>query len=270
MGIKERDESLKIIDSHAHVFPSVVAEKASDNIGDFYHMPMRYDGKVSTLLSLGEKYGIDQFMIQSVATVPSQVKSINSFIARAANKYPDKLIGFASMHAEYPHIEKEVERIFSLGLKGIKIHPDFQKFNIDDKKAFQIYEMIEGRLPILIHTGDYRYEYSKPERILRVIQRFPKLDIICAHFGGWSEWEKATALAGQRIWVDTSSSLYALTPRRVREFIDLFGVDRVLFGSDYPMWNPGNELQLLSKVELSDEEKEKILHKNLELLLGLA
>lgn len=261
---------MKAIDVHAHIFPDEIAGRASVSIGDFYYLPMRYDAKVSTLIDLGEKHGIDLFVVHSVATTPEQVISINDFIAQSVREHPDKFIGFATLHADFPNMEQEIDRIIGLGLKGIKIHPDFQCFKIDDRQAFKIYEAIEGRLPLLVHTGDYRFEYSKPSRLAKVMDRFPKLDVIGAHFGGWSEWNLAAKfLAGRRLYVDTSSSLYALTPQRARKLIDLFGVDNVLFGSDYPMWNPGDELDLIDRLDLNDLEKEKILHINAEKLLKI-
>ena len=260
---------MKLIDFHAHIYPDKIAAKASKSIGVFYNIKMHYDGRVSTLLDLGNRHRIDRFVVHSVATVPAQVESINNFIAGVARNYPDKFIGFATIHPDYENIEKEIDRIVSLGLKGIKIHPDFQRFNIDCKNAFKIYEAIEGRLPILVHTGDYRYEYSKPARMAAVLSRFPKLDVIGAHFGGYSEWDSAArVLAGKRIYVDTSSSLSALSPERARELIHLFGADYVLFGSDYPMWDPGDELKLIDKIGLNSEEYEKIMHLNAERLLN--
>lgn len=261
---------MNIIDSHAHIFPDPLAAKAARNIGKFYNIPMRFDGTLKTLLSLGARSGISRYLVQSVATTPEQVESINDFIAQKVSEHPDKLIGFATLHPDYPHIEKEIDRVVSLGLKGIKLHPDFQQFCINSKNACRIYEAIEDRLPMLIHTGDYRYPYSKPALMAQVLRRFPKLDAICAHLGGWSEWEDAASvLPGSRVWVDTSSSMYALKPGRVREIIDLFGVDHVVFGTDYPMWDPVEELDRLAKIELTQAEREMILHGNIERLLML-
>ena len=261
---------MKVIDMHAHIFPEKIAVKAAESIGGFYEMPMRYDGTVSTLLNLGDKHGIEQFVVHTVATVPGQVESINTFIAESVSEHPDRFIGFATIHPDYKNIPREIDRVISLGIKGIKIHPDLQHFSIDSKKAFKLYEAIEGRLPILIHTGDFRFDYSKPTRMTAVLDRFPKLDVICAHFGGWSEWDLAAkTLVGRRVFVDTASSLYTLSPQRARELITLFGVDNVFFGSDYPMWNPGAEYQSFCKIDLTDEEREKILHLNIERLLKI-
>ena len=260
-----------IIDAHAHIFPTKIAEKAVAGIGNFYsELTMDLDGTAETLIRTGEAAGVSKFLVQSVATVAVQVESINNFIADSVKKYPDKFIGFAAMHPDYEDIEKEIDRAISLGLKGVKLHPDFQQFAINDKKAMKIYEVIEGRLPLLIHTGDYRYNWSKPKMMAEVLEAFPKLDVIGAHFGGWSEWDDAVKyLGGKRIWVDTSSSLYAMTPERARELIDAFGVENVLFGTDFPMWTAESELEMFDKISLSDKEREMILHENAERLLGI-
>ncbi len=259
-----------IIDTHAHIFPDKIAEKASVSIGDFYDIPMNLDGKTSTLLKYGDAAGIDKFLVCSVATTAHQVESINHFIADEVKKHNGRFIGFAAMHPDSDKIAEQVDEALTLGLKGIKLHPDFQKFNIDDPKAFAIYEAAEGRMPILIHTGDHRTEFSKPQRLAKVLDRFPKLDVIAAHFGGWSEWDNSVKVLAdyKNVFVDTCSSQYALSPERVVELIHSFGIDKVFFGTDYPMWLPEDELRMLRSLPLSDEEFEKIFHLNFERLLA--
>ncbi len=258
-----------IIDTHAHIFPDKIAAKASDSISKFYDIPMDSDGTVSTLLELGREAGVDRFVVHSVATVPGQVEHINDFIMKSVNEYPDKLIGFATLHPDYDNIPLEVDRIIAGGLKGIKLHPDFQNFLIDEERAYAIYECVEGRLPILFHMGDSRYEYSKPQRLANILQRFPKLTVIGAHFAGYSEWDMAAEiLKGYNIYVDTSSSLFKLTPEQARRLIDIYGVDHVLFASDYPMWKPADELKKIARIQLSQEEREQIFYKNALRLFG--
>lgn len=258
-----------IIDSHAHVFPDIIAEKAAKNIGKFYGIDMRYDGTVATLLEEGTAAGVDKFLIHSVATTPSQIDSINSFISRTVEKYPDKFIGFATLHPDSENLQEQFEWAMEHNLKGIKLHPDFQKFNIDDEKAMDIYSLAEGRCPVLIHMGDERTQYSKGEKLYSVLRRFENLDVIGAHFGGYSEWGPSAAfLSMSNVYVDTSSSMFKLTPHQVRELIDIYGPERVLFGTDYPMWNATDELEMLKKINLTEEERELILHKNLENLLA--
>ena len=152
----------------------------------------------------------------------------------------------------------------------MKLHPDFQRFHIDDHKAFCIYEAISGRLPLLVHTGDFRYQWSKPERMAKVMDEFPAMTVIGAHFGGWSEWDDAARVfKGKNIYVDTSSTMYSVPPEHINELIRQYGTDHVLFGSDYPMWDAGTELEYIEKLDLTNEERELILHKNTERILGI-
>ncbi len=257
-----------IIDAHTHIYPDKIAVKASQGISDFYSLRVLYDGTVGKLLEVGSSAGIGKYVVHSVATAPGQVASINGFIAGTVAANPEKFIGFATLHPDSKTIEDDVQSTINMGLTGIKLHPDFQKFNADSPKAMRIYETIAGRLPLLIHAGDYRTEYSKPYRILNILKAFPKLDVVAAHLGGWSEWgSNAAELAEAGVYVDTCSSQGFMEPSKVRELIDIFGVDKVIFGSDYPMWDASEELEMLSKI-LSEDEKEKVYHLNFEKLMA--
>ncbi len=257
-----------IIDAHAHIFPDKIADKAAEGIGGFYNITAKYDGTLGTLLEQGSAAGVDKFLVQSVATVPEQVRSINNYISECVSRYPDRLIGFGAMHPDFEDIVGETERIVSLGLKGIKLHSDFQRFNLDEKRAYAIYEVAEGRLPILFHIGDPRYDYSAPERLMRVVKRFPKLTVIAAHLAGWTMWDKgAEIFEGSGIYADCSSSLYALAPDRAAKLIRKIGADKVFWGTDYPLWGAAEELERFRSLPLSDEEKDKILGGNITRLL---
>jgi uncharacterized protein len=262
---------MPILDIHAHVYPEAIALKAAASIGDFYEIPMRHDGTLKTLLGEEQKAGITHTVICSVAVTWEKAARINDFIA-ASIAENENLTGFATLHPDHPHVAAEIDRAVSLGLKGLKLHPDFQHFHIDDPHAFPMYEAIEGRLPLLIHTGDTRYEFSRPERMARVLDRFPRMQAICAHLGGWSRWTDAyKVLAGRpNVWVDTSSSLYAISREEARAVILQYGVDRVLFGTDYPMWTPLEELGRLEALGFSPEDMEKMLFTNAVKLLNLA
>lgn len=259
-----------IIDAHAHIYPDKIAEKATAAIGEFYDLNMHGgSGTVDGLLKSGGEAGVERFIVQSVATIPEQVVSINNFLHASVAQHPDKLIGFCAMHPDFPDPKAEIDRCISLGFKGIKLHPDFQKFNIDDERAFPIYEAAEGRLPILFHTGDYRYDYSHPRRLYNVTERFPNLTVIGAHFGGWSLQDTASyVFRDRKIYVDCSSSLYFISPEHAAELIRRFGADHVLWGTDYPMWNAKEELERFYKLPLTDEERELILYKNALRLIG--
>ncbi len=261
---------MTIFDAHTHIFPHKINRAAVQGISDFYDVPMNLDGTLETLLDLGGNAGVTNFLVHSVATVPHQAESINNFIAESVKENPDKLVGFMALHPDMDDPVAEMERAIGLGLKGIKLHPDFQKFRIDDPKVYPIYEAAQGRLPILFHTGDYRYDFSKPAQLAHLLDDFPKLQVIGAHFAGWSEWDDAEKyLKSYRLWVDSSSSRHWLTPEKMRHMMDVFGTDFVLFGSDYPMWGPKEELENLYQLGLTDEQLEKILYQNAKALLNL-
>lgn len=253
---------MNIIDFHAHIYPEKIAKKAVESVGEFYNIPMDRNGTVEALLQEGEKSGIDKFLVHSVAVIPDYVKTINNFIAAQCEEH-DNFYGFGTIHADLENPLAEIERMESLGLRGIKIHPDTQHFNIDDPKMMKIYEIIEGRLPILIHCGDYRYDYSHPRRLAKVLAAFPNLVAIGAHFGAWSMPDLAVEyLENTNCYVDVSSSMMYTGKRRAKELIRLYGADRVLFGSDFPMWNPSEELDFFLSLGLSDDENKAILWNN--------
>jgi len=254
----------RIIDSHCHIYPDRIAQKASDSTADFYKMPSRLDGKISTLLEYGERAGIEHFVVQSVATTPKQVSSINKFIATAVNESCGKFTGLGTLHPDSEDVKADIDEIVSLGLKGVKLHPDIQEFKIDDHRMLKIYELCEGKLPILMHTGDHRFDYSNPNRMKPILDIYKNLTVIGAHFGGWSMWDDAMdSLVGyENFYVDCSSTLYTVTPERAHEMIMAYGVNKVLFGTDYPMWLPENEIEMFMKIDLTEQERKDILYNN--------
>jgi len=255
----------KIMDAHCHIYPDKIAEKAAEATCDFYNgLGSTLDGTVSTLSKEAELAGIGHCIVQSVATTPKQVSSINNFIANSVKESNGKFTGLGTLHPDSEDIEADVNEIIELGLKGVKLHPDIQKFKLDDYRMLKIYELCEGRLPLLIHTGDNRYDYSNPNRLLPVLKKYKNLTVIGAHFGGWSMWEDACKVyAGiENFYVDCSSSLYAITPQAAKEVIRTYGAQHVLFATDYPMWDPSEELERFMAIGLTEEENEMIFSKN--------
>ena len=261
----------KIIDAHCHIYPDKIAQRAADSTGEFYDLTPYTDGKISTLIELGEKLGIDHFIVQSVATAPSQVSSINKFIATAVSQSDGRFTGLGTLHPESENLEAEVDEIIGLGLKGVKLHPDIQKFKIDDPRMHKIYELCEGRLPILLHTGDSRFDYSNPNRVKPVLDRYKNLTVIGAHLGGWSVWDEAVKVLPQyeNFYVDCSSSFYTLPAEKAKELIMAYGTKKVLFGTDYPMWDMQKEIESFMNLDLTEEEREDILCNNACRMFGI-
>ena len=263
---------MRITDFHAHVFPEAIARKAVDNTAGFYGLTVSMNGTVSELLELHREAGISRGCIHSVAVTPRSADSINRFIAGEVKKHPGQLTGFGAVHPDCGDIPGLIREAKELGLKGLKIHPDMQRFALDSPAALDMFAAIEGEMPVIIHTGDPRYAWSSPRQMKKALDAFPKLVCVCAHLGGWREWDDAwRTLAGyENVYVDTSSSLYAMTPEKGRELIRRYDGERVLFGTDYPMWNPREELVRFRAVRLTDAEEERILCLNAERLLGPA
>ena len=158
----------------------------------------------------------------------------------------------------------EVERAKSLGIRGIKLHPDCQHFSIDDPKMDKIYAACSDYdLPILMHTGDDRYDNSRPPKMAAVARRFPKGRFIAAHFGGYSNWEYVDCYEGtQNVWFDTSSTLFKIKSGEPERLIKKFGADRFFFGTDYPLFGSEPELARFRKLDRDDETQQKILYQN--------
>ena len=258
---------MKIVDAHCHIYPLKIAEKASRSIADFYALDATSQGGSSEeLLKTGKKAGVDSFVVCSVATRASQVKSINEFLYRESLLHPE----FRPLMALHPdmsetEIGSEIELNLSRGFHGIKLHPDFQHFYLDDEKAFPIYEAAAGKTPILFHTGDKRYEFSAPVRMARVAERFKNLICVAAHFGGWSRWEEIACYKGHsNVYVDTSSTLEYIGADEAERFINFFGAEWFLYGTDYPMWNEEEELKRFLSLKLTSDQFEMILGANAE------
>ena len=207
---------MKIIDVHAHIYPDTIAQRAADSIGVFYDIPMHLNGTVHELLVNGEAAGISQHVVCSAAVTPNRVRSVNDYLIGVVQQFPDRMIGFGTMHAEFDDVEQELDRIKAAGLKGVKLHPDFQHFCLDDEKAIAMFQaMADRNLPALIHTGDQRYPYSEPRRMARVLDKVPHLKPIwaagaCGMKRGMS-WRAAPACG----WIRPRASMPS-HPRRAQ------------------------------------------------------
>ena len=265
----------KIIDTHCHIYPDAIAKKAVRAVDRFYDDRLSsepHDGTVNTLIESGEACGISHFIVHSVATTPRQVSTINHFIADSVASSDGRVTGMGTMHLESSDLEADLNELTELGLSGVKLHPDIQEFCVDDPRAMKIFEMCEEKgLPVCVHTGDYRYDYSNPDRVIKVLKAFPDLKFIGAHFGGWSVWEKAAMVLPDypNIIVDTSSSFEWLKPEKAREIIRAYGAERVMFGTDYPLWPQQPEIDYLLKLDLTDDEYQQIFWKTMSDLFKL-
>ena len=272
---------MTIIDAHVHIFPEKIASSAviatnrfySGALSDQVHAPLEftvYKGTADDLLERNKKAGIGRSVVFSTATKPHQVESINNFIARNCALHPE-FIGVGTMHIDYEDFAAEVRRIKELGLVGIKLHPDIQQFALDDPRLFPMYELMRDKnLFLIAHTGDYRFDYSTPVRMAHIAGLFPEMRFVAAHFGGWSQWAEAReCLLLPNVYVDTSSTLgFADIDVAIKGF-ETFDPTHIFFGSDYPMWEPGIELERLRSMGLNDRLQDMVLGENFENFLKM-
>jgi len=254
----------RIVDAHCHIFPQKIAHKATVSIGAFYDIAMEAEGSAEALVESSRAIGTAKFLVCSTATRPEQVAAINDFIVAECEKNP-AFIGFGTLHQDFADNLAEIDRMREMGLTGVKLHPDFQLFNIDDERMIPVYRRLaEYRMPVLFHTGDNRYDYSAPERLRRVADKVDGFVAIAAHFGGYRRWGQArdTLKDCPEIYFDTSSSLPFIDHEEAMQTIALMGSDRFFFGTDFPMWTPEEELARFLALPLDEKTQEEILCKN--------
>ena len=258
---------MRIADVHAHIFPDKIAEKVVVNLGDFYDTPISHVPFLSILQKEEAAAGICMFAACSSATKGSQVAHLNEFVSGCAAKTPN-MIALGSLYPTMDGWEEELERMPELGIKGIKIHPDFQRVDIDEPKAIPMYKAIaKAGLPVLFHMGDHRMDFSAPERLSNLIRQVPDLVANAAHFGGWHAWDRAYAhILPENVYYDTSSSLMFLGKERGQDFLEKMGPERFLFGTDFPMWSPVKEIARFMELDLDETTRDRILYGNFEKL----
>lgn len=256
----------KIFDIHTHVYPEKIASRAAERLGEFYGFTVGHAGTCRHLERHSREAGVSGILLLGVATNACQTENVNTYIAKSRAVLAEhgyKAYGFMGMHQDYPDFEREVLRAQEMGLSGIKIHPDIQGVNIDDRRLYDLYSVAQGRMPIYFHMGDdrARYRYSEARRLLRVLRDFPRLTVCAAHFGGYKAWDDAVECLGghERIMFDTSSSLAHMTVERARDIISRLGSENLMFGTDYPTSSASEELERFNKIPLSSREREDIL-----------
>jgi len=266
----------KIFDIHTHIYPEKIAAKASVNLGAFYNFVVEGEGTYADLERVGSREGVRGFLLLGVATNPTQVKGVNDFIAETVSLSRSRgyhTYGFLGIHQDYPDFSAELDRCAHMGLCGVKIHPDIQRVDIDDVRLFELYSMMEGKMPLYLHMGDDRpqYRYSSPAKLVHILEEFPRLTVVAAHLGGYKAWEEAVPLLAGRenVWYDTSSALWAITPAYANGVISKIGTERLMFGTDYPVKNTDEEVRNVLALDLTDDERENVFWNNAARFFGI-
>lgn len=260
------------VDIHVHIFPDAVASTAILRLQEVFKTEVVAEGNLTGLRRDMQGAGVDISVVQGVASRPDQVTSINDWLAKI--KAPD-IEAFGAIHPDFPDNKKEIFRIKKLGLKGIKLHPELQEFSPDEKRLWTIYQAAEEEeLVVLFHMGNLISPRKRirgtPQKLKKVLRLFPNLKVIAAHLGGYLVWEEvAKYLLGEKVYFDTSYVSPVLSQNSVLEIIRTHGVEKILFGTDYPFCHPREEINFLMGIPFTDKEREAILGENARHLLRL-
>ena len=253
-------------DTHVHYFPDFLAPKAMENLIRTCSLQHYSDGTYQGILKNLKKWDCIGAVALHIATNPHQQASVNSF---ALETQTESLLCFGSVHPDAPDALTELRRIREKGLRGIKFHPDYQDFYVNDKKMFPIYEEITSLgLPVAFHTGRDPYSpediHCTPQRLAEVADTFPGMRIIAAHMGGsYMPKESAEFLSGKKnVWFDTAVISEFLTPASFEELTSIVGIDRVFYATDCPWSSMPLITDIIEKTNFSSDEKKRIYYQN--------
>lgn len=265
---------IKCIDFHTHIFPDSLAPKAISSLiesGKHLYMP-HADGTKHGLLEFMDISGIDISVIMPVLTKQTQTVKSNQFSAEVTS---ERIRAFGGIYPNTDDYKRDIDFVVSLGLPGIKLHAEYQDFVVDEPKMLKIYDYAFSKgLMILQHAGfDPAFDppfRATPKMFANVMRQLRGGIMIAAHLGGQSLWNEVEEyLVGTDIYIDTSMGFSMYPTEQFLRIVKNHGSEKILFGTDSPWSDSGKEREFLTTLPLADEEKENILHRNAEKLLGI-
>lgn len=281
-----------IIDFHTHTFPEAISERVLQKLGKAAGVFPATNGTVLGLATSMREADITYSVNLPVMTSTEQVSSVNNHLLHEKEALAaEGILTFGGMHPDYENYKDELRRLSHAGIKGIKLHPAYQKVDLDDIRMKRIIAYAsELGLITLIHAGIdiglYNHNYSSVAQILAVIKEVQPEKFVLAHMGNWACWDEVERdLAGAPVYLDTAFSIgpldaYPDVPggpysRVVLEDGDFLriarkhGIGRVLFATDSP-WQPQKRyVERFSGIGLTKEEQRQIFGENARKLLGL-
>jgi len=263
-----------IIDFHTHIFPDGLAPKALETLLhniDYKYTPAT-DMTRKGLIANMDASGVDASVVLPVMTRPQQYQKLNEFSVSVCS---ERIIAFGGLHPDTDDYKRDIDGIVSMGLKGIKFHPEYQNFILDEPRMLKIYDYALSRgLLLIFHAGydpaaqpPFR---SNPRRFAHLLKELRGGTIVAAHLGGHAQWEEVIeVLAGTEIYLDTSMALGFMPDELFLRIFRAHGSKRILFASDSPWGDPGETIARLCALPLTEEEKNDIFAFNAQKLLGI-
>ena len=268
-----------IIDFHTHVFPDKIAKSTIETLKLRSNGNPSTDGTVDGLVMAMERANADICVTLPVLTKASQFDSVTKFAQSVNEKFSGqkrRLISFAGMHPRCEDIDGKMAYLKSIGIKGVKIHPDYQSTYIDDDGYVEILKCAKKYdLIVVTHSGvddGYKGETVKcpPERVLKVIDAVGHDKFVLGHYGAHKQWnEVLECLAGTNVYFDTAFTLHEIDEDLFKKILDKHGEDKVLFATDCPWRDIKTDVDILKSFNLSKETQDKIFYKNALRLLNL-
>jgi len=261
-----------VIDFHTHCFADNIAENAVTTLEKQAGIQSVAGGTVEALKNHMAECGVDKSVVLPVATRPAHVVSINRW---ALTQRDESLQFFGAMHPDDPDVESTVRFLKENGFKGVKFHPDYQRFFADEARMIPVYELLrDAGLIVVLHAGiDIGYPspvYCTPLMVRRVIDTIPGIRLVAAHMGSHALWHDVEeVLVGQPVYLDTSYSFYLLEKQGMERMINKHGAENVLFGTDYPWKSAGDEIPNILSLSLPVSDIDKIMYANALSLLNL-
>ena len=262
-----------VIDFHVHMFPKKLAQRALSELAQRAGLTPAGEASPDAVSAEMRRAGIDLAVIQNIATNAKQTRNVNRFAADIDQRA--EFIAFGSVHPDSDW-RYELDVLKENGIRGIKLHPDYQQFYVDDPKMQPIYEGILKRgFVLLFHAGiDIGLPspvHCTPERAARTLGLFRGEKVVFAHSGGYGMWQEVEQyLLGEDVYIDTSVTREYLPQAERERLYRLHSEQKTLFATDYPWSNFREEIEGIHALSMSEEWKENVLHANAERLLGIS
>jgi predicted TIM-barrel fold metal-dependent hydrolase len=260
-----------IIDFHTHAFPDELAQRALAKLAKIGNIRPHTDGTIAGLQASMDRAGIDKSVVCSIATKPGQFDSI---LAWSKAVRSDRIIPLPSLHPKDRAIQQKLRMIRDAGFLGIKMHPYYQDFDVDEERMFGLYEgLVANGLFVVMHTGfDIGYpriRRADPPKIIHVLENFPKLCLVTTHFGAWDDWDLVQKhLLGKEIFMEVSFTFAYMQPAVFRSFLLAHPNTHILFGSDCPWSDQKTCIQELRSLQLPETLEDDLFGRNACRLLG--
>jgi uncharacterized protein len=260
-----------VTDFHTHAFPDTLAERAIRTLeGQSAEVKATHDGRVSSLLESMDRAGIARSVVCSIATRPEQFEPI---LRWSRGIRSERIIPLPSIHPLDPDPVTRVREVHRAGFPGVKLHPYYQDFVLDDPSMFPLYQELATRGMLLVfHSGfDIAFPWVRrcdPRRSGNLLREFPTLRLVATHMGGWMDWDEVRRhLLGREIFLEISFAMRLLPADEVRSMILGHPREFLLFGTDSPWQDQGEEMHRLRELHLGQDCEEAILSRNAERLL---